>query len=244
MCILVFELHTGIEGLQLAPIGIIPRNTDPISTMLCKARWGSAHIAWLSALIIPLNNVQQSKSTKVLPLNYFWQLFSQSGTHESRAQRLWIPRSLTLILIAETNGWLNYLHNLHNISNSAVSGWMQGSSPCIFSILIFTRPSSFHQSCMWNTPKSGQCPPEFSLTFLGHDDKSQHWAYVSYLELKTSCVTFWLPLTVTCKKGAHVHVLKVSMKRNSKEKRTPHYIGPKTFTYNNDPYGSRWNTAL
>lgn len=106
MCILAFELHTGIEDLQLVPIGKIPRDTDPISTLHCKARWGSSNTAWLSALIIPLNNVQQSKSTKVLTLNYFWQLFSQSGTHESRAQRLWIPRSPTLILIAETNGWI------------------------------------------------------------------------------------------------------------------------------------------
>lgn len=32
-CILVFELHPGIEDLQLAPIGIIPRDTDPTSTL-------------------------------------------------------------------------------------------------------------------------------------------------------------------------------------------------------------------
>lgn len=32
--------------------------------------------------------------------------------------------------------------------------------------------------------KSGQYPPEFSLTFLGRDDKSQHWAHVSYQGLK------------------------------------------------------------
>lgn len=75
----------------------------------------------------------------------------------------------------------------------------------------------FHWSFMWNTSKSGQCPPEFSLTFLAYDDKRQHWAAVSYLELKTSCMTFWLSLTVTGKKGAHVHVLKVSACSQPKE---------------------------
>lgn len=136
----------------------------------------------------------------------------QSGSHESRAQRLLIPKSPTFILIVETSGWLNNLHNLHYISNSAVAGWMQGSSPWIFLCSHFySSPSSFHQSCAWNTSKLEQCPPEFSMTFLGHNDKSQHWTYVSYLDLKMSCMTFWLALTVICKLGAPVHVLKLSV---------------------------------
>lgn len=74
-----------------------------------------------------------------------------------------------------------------------------------------------HPSCMRNTPESGQCPPEFSLTFLGHDDKSHHWACVLYLELKTSCMTFRVPLNVSCKKVPHERVLKVLACSPSKE---------------------------
>lgn len=127
------------------------------------------------------------------------------------------------------------------ILDSVVSRWMKRSSSCFFPFLILTRPSCYHQSCMWNTTKSGQCPPEFSLTFLGHNDKSQHWACLSYLDLKTSYMTFWLPLTVNEKKGICIKGLSLfSIKRNSKVKRT--YIGLKTFIYNNDSHVSRWNT--
>lgn len=84
-CILVPELHTESKDLEMAPIGIIPCNTDPMSTLHCTPRWSTV---WLKALVIALNNVQQPESTKLLTLRYACQPFSPSGAHESTAQRL------------------------------------------------------------------------------------------------------------------------------------------------------------
>lgn len=108
---------------------------------------------------------------------------------------------------AETVGWI--ICGVYIIPTAA-SGWLNESRDSHVS--FFSSSSSLHPPhlpYMWNTSELGHYPHEFSMTFLGQDDKSNTESM--FLIYPWWCVGWHFgPRWLACRKNRYVRVEKVS----------------------------------